>query len=401
MARIRLKALVDKKNNRVIFAESNEDFVDVLFSFLTIPMGTIIKLSRKHPPAANLGCMNNLYKSVENLEEERFQTKACRKMLLSPRNAAAAPCQNLKLNFDDLETLFYFHCAGSCLSSNYKLVSHYIDTVCDCGSRMGNWTYLVTRKDSDAEVGVFVKGMARLMVSDDLQVVPSSTAASFSILSKLGIIDGSATEVRSFHIGVNERSSKKPKLEAASNQNGKIVVRLMISKSKQMVCYAEASEDFVDLLFSFLTVPLGFIIKQMHGGDFKFKGCINRLFDSVQGLDAEQYLKSQENEELLISPKLAPVSPVTFLDPKSHDSHHKDKKSGRGFMMGPAQFTITDDLTVTAISSISGLTVLSNLKVPFGDIEERTVHVGENEALRLLVASFISKSALTNAFLLK
>ncbi|OMO86060.1 hypothetical protein CCACVL1_09824 [Corchorus capsularis] len=256
----------------------------------------------------------------------------------------------------------YFHCAGSCLSSNYKLVSHYSDAVCDCGTRMRNWTTLVTRKDSDAEVGVFVKGLARLMVSDDLQVVPSSTAASFSILSKLGIIDGTATEERSFDIGVNEGISKKPKLEAASkNQNGKIVVRLMISKSKQM--------ENKEMLISPKLAP-GFSYENQLLGIEEYKPAYYCC------------KKSKSNSMLLVSDKtLLPsdssktVSPVTFLDPKSHDSHHKDKKSGRGFMRGPAQFTITDDLTVTAISSISGLTVLSNLKVPFGDIEERTVHM--------------------------
>ncbi|XVE79476.1 hypothetical protein DITRI_Ditri14bG0062100 [Diplodiscus trichospermus] len=154
------------------------------------------------------------------------------------------------------------------------------------------------------------------------------------------------------------------------------------------------------------------------------KGCINHLHDIVQGLDAEQYLKSEEKKAMLLSPKLAPgfryenelldveedthpayyysaksewhadlvsdkillssdssqlVLGVTFMDPKSHDSHYKDKKNGQGFLRGPALFTVTDDLIITAVSSISGLSVLNKLKVPFGDIEERTVHVGKNE----------------------
>lgn len=40
---ISLKALVDKASKKVIFIESGNEFVDVLFSFLTIPMATIIK----------------------------------------------------------------------------------------------------------------------------------------------------------------------------------------------------------------------------------------------------------------------------------------------------------------------------------------------------------------------
>lgn len=37
---------------------------------------------------------------------------------------------------------------------------------------------------------------------------------------------------------------------------------LVISKSKNMACYAEASKDSIDLLFSFLTVPLEYIVEK-------------------------------------------------------------------------------------------------------------------------------------------
>ncbi|XVF68900.1 hypothetical protein PTKIN_Ptkin11bG0038200 [Pterospermum kingtungense] len=401
-------------------------------------------------------------------------------MLLNPRSATAVQCENLKLILDDDERLKYY-CCGKCISSDNKLLSYYRNAVCACGKSMSTRVTFSTKKDFDSEDGgFFVKGLARLIISDELQIVPSSTAASFSLLSKLGITNGNLIEERAFAIDVNKAlkllkcslvsntpltevllesnpapelgekdifehgSSKWPKLEGKSNQNGKIAVKLMISKSKQMVCYAEAGEDFVDLLFSFLCVPLGFIVKQMQGGSSK--ACITRLYDSVQGLDAEQYLKSPEKKAMLLSPKLAPgfsyenqllgveedtppkyyysmkssweallvpesdetvhsdslrSSLVTFIDPKSHDSQHKDKKSGQGFLKGPALFTVTDELVITPISSISGLSVLSKLKVPFGDIEQRTVHVGKNEALHLLVASLNSKSALTDAFLRK
>ncbi|KOM57984.1 hypothetical protein LR48_Vigan11g101700 [Vigna angularis] len=41
---IPLKYWVDEKRNRVIVAEASGEFVDVLFSFLTLPLGTIIRL---------------------------------------------------------------------------------------------------------------------------------------------------------------------------------------------------------------------------------------------------------------------------------------------------------------------------------------------------------------------
>ncbi|PQP98242.1 uncharacterized protein Pyn_15966 [Prunus yedoensis var. nudiflora] len=70
-----------------------------------------------------------------------------------------------------------------------------------------------------------------------------------------------------------------------------------------MVCYAEAGEEFVNLLFSSLTLPLGFIVKQMQ--DNSMKGWIGQLYKSVQDLD-ERCLKSNNHKKMLVSPKLLP-----------------------------------------------------------------------------------------------
>jgi hypothetical protein len=50
---------------KIIFAEANGDFVDCIFSFLTMPLGSIVKLLG---PNSFAGCVGNLYKSVENLD---------------------------------------------------------------------------------------------------------------------------------------------------------------------------------------------------------------------------------------------------------------------------------------------------------------------------------------------
>ncbi|PQQ06510.1 uncharacterized protein Pyn_06528 [Prunus yedoensis var. nudiflora] len=76
-----LKAMVDKGSNKIIFVESDKDFIDVLLSFLTIPMGTIVRRASKHSVPLAIGCMNYLYTSID---VQDFQTKACREMLLCP-----------------------------------------------------------------------------------------------------------------------------------------------------------------------------------------------------------------------------------------------------------------------------------------------------------------------------
>ncbi|GJT56744.1 hypothetical protein Tco_0991798 [Tanacetum coccineum] len=45
---VHIKVFIDKKKKKVMFAEAEEDFVEILFSFLTLPLGTIARISSKH-----------------------------------------------------------------------------------------------------------------------------------------------------------------------------------------------------------------------------------------------------------------------------------------------------------------------------------------------------------------
>lgn len=85
---INLKAVVDKTKNEVIFIESNSDFVDVLLSFLTIPLGTIIKLARNQSLPSGMNCINNLHGSVESMDDKYFNFpshEAGKGLTLSPK----------------------------------------------------------------------------------------------------------------------------------------------------------------------------------------------------------------------------------------------------------------------------------------------------------------------------
>ncbi|KAK1320076.1 hypothetical protein QJS10_CPA03g01475 [Acorus calamus] len=95
-----VKLLVDKDRNRVVFAESNMDLVDLLFSFLTLPLGRVVSLLGKGQLD---GCIDNIYESVENLEECHFTVKACREMLLHPRSASDEQCMSLAIQMGQPE----------------------------------------------------------------------------------------------------------------------------------------------------------------------------------------------------------------------------------------------------------------------------------------------------------
>ena len=162
-----------------------------------------------------------------------------------------------------------------------------------------------------------------------------------------------------------------------TNEEDNISIKLVVSKSRETVCYAEAGDDFVSLLFSFLTLPLGSILKKM-GNSSSLKGCTDQLYISVQDLE-EQYLKSNYHKELLVDPKLVPgfcypnllgIEEASYswigndddmfgyatdsllipsnslyqLEVKDPKSQYSEGKSARGFLKGPVMFIVTDNL---------------------------------------------------------
>ena len=53
---------------------------------------------------------------------------------------------------------------------------------------------------------------------------------------------------------------------AGSSNESTIQVTLLCSKANGRVLYLEAGKDFVDILLSFLTLPVGTVIKLLSGG---------------------------------------------------------------------------------------------------------------------------------------
>ncbi|EYU34023.1 hypothetical protein MIMGU_mgv1a0195142mg, partial [Erythranthe guttata] len=61
-----LKVMINKDKNKVLFALIDADFADVLLSFLTLPLGKIVKVLAKHygeeeDRAPVVGSLTSLY----------------------------------------------------------------------------------------------------------------------------------------------------------------------------------------------------------------------------------------------------------------------------------------------------------------------------------------------------
>ncbi|KAH7542314.1 hypothetical protein FEM48_Zijuj02G0060500 [Ziziphus jujuba var. spinosa] len=440
---ISLKALVDKHKNKVVFVESDNDFVEVLFSFLTIPMGTITRLSCSKSKTVGTSCMYNLYESVKNIDVQLFRAKECKEMLLCPRRATEVLGHYLQCNSYGVAKRYL------CCNEVYDFGSGLKCDVCKCGAYIYSRIELSSEPSSTPEDGdMFTKGNTRFVISDDLQIVSLSNGASLSLFSNLGVTDWSSVEERILEIQLVEvwdlllcslfsrtpltetllkhkpvpgitaglRDVEKQARKGNIKQEGKFTVKLMVSKSKKIVCYAEAKEDFVNLLLSFLAVPVGHILKHRLNGFLN--GCVDNLYKSVVELD-EKCFKSKSHEKMLVSPMLAlgfgyendlisieqASRPLFYsqLDNigalllyNDEDLHSKiaskapgfstvmDFNTGRdGFLKRHTMFTLTDSLIIRPISPLFVISILNELKVPFSDIEVKVVRVGKEEVRRL------------------
>ncbi|XP_060675410.1 uncharacterized protein LOC107413548 isoform X2 [Ziziphus jujuba] len=84
-SRINLKLLIDSRGQRVLFAEAGKDFVDFLFTLMSLPVGTVINLLSSN---AMVGSLGKLYQSIENLDDTLMQPNVDKETLLNPKPPA-------------------------------------------------------------------------------------------------------------------------------------------------------------------------------------------------------------------------------------------------------------------------------------------------------------------------
>ncbi|KAI3695865.1 hypothetical protein L1987_78868 [Smallanthus sonchifolius] len=207
-SKVTLKLLIDKKGQRVLFAEAGKDFVDFLFSLLALPVGTVIRLLDNHNM---VGGMAKLYQSVSDLNDDYIQSNQNKDVLVKPKFTLPFSPQVPLLSTEAVSspspasnssTVFY-----KCMSCNNGLFSTSSRTCAGsyCSRTMSAVDIgYVLKSEVDAKGGGFVKGLVTYMVMDDLAVSPMSTISSITVLNKFNINDLGALEEKVVHIGMNE-----------------------------------------------------------------------------------------------------------------------------------------------------------------------------------------------------
>ncbi|XP_059458473.1 uncharacterized protein LOC132188080 [Corylus avellana] len=204
--KVSLKLLVDKKGNRVLFAEADKKFVDFLFSIFTLPVGTVTRLLQKRNMA---GCLHSLYNSIENLSDIYIQPDQNKDFLLNPKvvfSGAQVPLLLPSVEQSGTDSNFY-RCGSS---SHYSYVANDRRATCpSCRSQMTTKLSYVEFPPTDIKAsssgeGGYVKGVISYMVMDNLEVKPMSTISSITLLTKFNVRDLGAVEEKVVDLGMGE-----------------------------------------------------------------------------------------------------------------------------------------------------------------------------------------------------
>ncbi|PWA61171.1 hypothetical protein CTI12_AA374670 [Artemisia annua] len=339
--KISLKLMVNTEENRVIFAEADSTLVDTLFSFMTLPLGTIVRLLEKvsDEKVKTLGSLNNLYHSLVDFPDKYMSSEESKFLMLNPRSSSYDYCQKLKLNIDDTEPGKYFVCENSdCYRRSGALYSFCCSAKCRyCGKLMNQQIKFMgstIRKGSG-----FVSDEMTFVVTDDLNVFPNTLGLSIRKRCDFGTTDLSKLEQRSFDIGLEQMltllkaaiyckypltylvfNSSQPIRELFSPEQGNIIqhltknetaenskrltLKVNLQKSTSKFLLAEADEDFADFIFGFLEIPLGILIGKLMKGSSSLDS-LDNLFASISNMSVEGCIKSQDLKDMLIKPQLA------------------------------------------------------------------------------------------------
>uniref|UniRef100_A0A0E0FGE9 Uncharacterized protein n=1 Tax=Oryza nivara TaxID=4536 RepID=A0A0E0FGE9_ORYNI len=218
-------------------------------------------------------------------------------------------------------------------------------------------------------------------------------------------------------------------------------IKLVIDTKAHKVCFAEAGSDFVEFLSSLLCLPVSNIINLLTKEHMV--GSIANVFDSVEKLDADHVI-SNESKEPYLKPMVAPGAfcplqqlidaqlntDTSFFTCEGKLNHYHGIRvacgyftvmkgsicpkcgyamekamahvKATGFVVGTARYTVKDDLSIVPASSVSTISLLAQCGVKdLSTLQERTVKIGKEEALEILLASLRTKTVLTDVFLLK
>ncbi|XP_044361824.1 uncharacterized protein [Triticum aestivum] len=336
-----MKLLVDTKAQRVLFVEASKDVVDFLFSLLALPVGTAVKLLGKD---SMVGCVGNLYGSVEKLDGTYVQPGAAKDALLHPVVLCpGAAGTNMLIDHQGL------HAAAVSLQRS---------GVC--------WG-----RSSSMQMNVQSAGRRRHY--------PPGGRQWWTVFWTLGASLGSAVE----------RPSGAPCSCREPPAEWSLLGKKQQHEDGRAECWTPPA------LPSWWPAVVDGLPEATSGGQpkalYKCSRCNNSFVSETSSTNCPSCGYKMTTALRFVSGSWGQTAQAAA-----------GVVCGKGFVQGIVTYTVMDDLSVNPMSSISSIALLNAFAVKdLGALQEKTVQLGYKEGLAILRASLQSKTVLTDVFLAK
>ncbi|KAK0592460.1 hypothetical protein LWI29_019538 [Acer saccharum] len=204
---LKLKLFIDTKSNKVLFAEADKDFVDLIFYFISLPVSTVVRLLNKK---SQVGCLDDLYAGIENLSDTYMQKDRNKEYLFNPKGPIS--CNVIPSLLSDLKSskVYMCNCYSNsvlayapqlrCTNCSRDLSAEISDVVSHVVGHKSNHDDRAGKSNNDDSAG-FVKSMVTYMVMDNLEVTDNS---GISLLKKFNVKELNQVEERVVKFGPNE-----------------------------------------------------------------------------------------------------------------------------------------------------------------------------------------------------
>ncbi|XP_022139194.1 uncharacterized protein LOC111010162 [Momordica charantia] len=226
-AGVRLKHLIDSKEQRVLFGEADQNFIDFLFNLLSLPLGTVVRQLKKQ---GMVGCLGNLYESVETLNDTYLQPNQSKDSLLKPTFYCGSSAMLLPDDTDSSTSTTFYVCQPNSYEQCIEYFADDPNAICPvCNVSMSKRGRFVKPHIGKDEEGGFVKGGGvTYMVMDDLSVIPMSAISCLALLNKFNVTKVGGLEEKIITLDVNEGV----KLLRASLQSNTILTDVFFGRMK-------------------------------------------------------------------------------------------------------------------------------------------------------------------------
>ncbi|CAN1284276.1 hypothetical protein LINPERPRIM_LOCUS18571 [Linum perenne] len=204
-SKVTLKLLIDKRTNRVVYGEAGKDFVDFLFTILSLPLGTATKLLSKENKM--VGTLGNLYRSIEELSDTYIQPRQRKDRVLNP-SVLYCPDNSSTM----VGSLGHLYQSIQGLSKACFQMHQYKDEFlnprmdfCPSSRITSLFSDQGLRGQFFRDEG-FVNGAATYMVTDNLEVKVMSTVFIMDLFKEMDIKEVGSIEEKVIHLGTAEVS---------------------------------------------------------------------------------------------------------------------------------------------------------------------------------------------------